>query len=171
MAYVAIVSTLIFGSLFVGATGFFQTSDGIGDYETAATDDIIGDGSNSGEQGDRDFDGLPDAVESQYGTDPDNEDTDGDGMLDGWEVDNGLNPLDNGESDDVENDPSEADADDAEVQEEDDSWPNPDDGYNGDPDRDGLINSVEVTEGTNPRLADTDGDGLNDKWEVTYKKK
>ena len=67
-------------------------------------------------------------MESQYGTDPDNEDTDGDGMLDGWEVDNGLNPLDNGESDDVENDPSEADADDAEVQEEDDSWPNPDDG-------------------------------------------
>ena len=170
MAYVAIVSTLIFGSLFVGATGFFQTSDGVGDYETAATDDIIGDGSNSGDQGDRDFDGLPDAVESQYGTDPDNEDTDGDGMLDGWEVDNGLNPLDNGESDDVENDPSEADADDAEVQEEDDSWPNPDDGPNGDPDRDGLINSVEVTEGTNPRLADTDGDGLNDKWEVTYKR-
>ena len=34
MAYVAIVSTLIFGSLFVGATGFFQTSDGVGDYET-----------------------------------------------------------------------------------------------------------------------------------------
>ena len=170
MAYVAIVSTLIFGSLFVGATGFFQTSDGVGDYETAATDDIIGDGSDSGKQGDRDFDGLPDAVESQYGTDPDNEDTDGDGMLDGWEVDNGLNPLDNGESDDVENDPSEADADDAEVQEEDDSWPNPDDGPNGDPDRDGLINSVEVTEGTNPRLADTDGDGLNDKWEVTYKR-
>ena len=113
-----------------------QTSDGVGDYETAATDDIIGDGSNSGDQGDRDFDGLPDAVESQYGTDPDNEDTDGDGMLDGWEVDNGLNPLDNGESDDVENDPSEADADDAEVQEEDDSWPNPDDGL--------LVTQIEM---------------------------
>ena len=27
MAYVAIVSTLIFGSLFVGASGYFQTSE------------------------------------------------------------------------------------------------------------------------------------------------
>ena len=169
MAYVAIVSTLIFGSLFVGATGFFQTSDGVGGYESAATDDIIGDGSNTGESLDSDDDGLPDAIEAQYGTDPNDPDTDKDTMSDGWEVENGLNPLDNGESDDAENDPSEANSEDAEVQEEEDSWPDPDDGPNGDPDRDGLINSVEVSEGTNPRLADTDGDGLNDKWEVTYK--
>ena len=91
-------------------------------------------------------------------------------MSDGWEVANGLNPLDNGESDDAENDPSEANSDGAEEQEEDDSWPDPDDGPKGDPDRDGLINSIEIEEGTNPRLADTDGDGLNDRWEVTYKK-
>ena len=70
MAYVAIVSTLIFGSLFVGATGFFQTSDGVGDYESAATDDIIGEGSNTGQSLDSDGDGLPDAIEAQYGTDP-----------------------------------------------------------------------------------------------------
>ena len=169
MAYVAIVSTLIFGSLFVGATGFFQTSDGVGDYESAATDDIIGEGSNTGQSLDSDGDGLPDAIEAQYGTDPNDPDTDKDTMSDGWEVANGLNPLDNGESDDAENDPSEANSEDAEVQEEEDSWPDPDDGPKGDPDRDGLINSVEVLEGTNPRLADTDGDGLNDKWEVTYK--
>ena len=35
MAYVAIVSTLIFGSLFVGASGYFQTSSETGGYETA----------------------------------------------------------------------------------------------------------------------------------------
>ena len=170
MAYVAIVSTLIFGSLFVGASGFFQTSEGAGDFDPAAEDDLIGEGSNTGQSMDSDNDGLVDAVESQYGTDPTNPDTDGDGMEDGWEVENGLNPLDNGESDDAENDPSEASSDGAEEQEEEDSWPDPDDGPKGDPDRDGLINSVEVEEGTNPRLADTDGDGLNDKWEVTYKR-
>lgn len=169
MAYVAIVSTLIFGSLFVGATGFFQTSETAGDFDAAAEDDIIGDGSNSGLSVDSDGDGLPDVIEAQYGTDPNDPDTDKDTMSDGWEVENGLNPLDNGESDDAENDPSESNSEDAEEQDEDDSWPDPDDGPKGDPDRDGLINSVEVLEGTNPRLSDTDGDGLNDKWEVTYK--
>ena len=138
MAYVAIVSTLIFGSLFVGASGFFQTSEGAGDFDPAAEDDLIGDGSNTGQSMDSDDDGLVDAVESQYGTDPFNNDTDGDGMEDGWEVENGLNPLDNGESDDAENDPSEANSDGAEEQEEEDSWPDPDDGPKGDPDRDGL---------------------------------
>ena len=170
MAYVAIVSTMIFGSLFVGASGFFQTSEGAGDFDPAAEDEIIGEGSFIGDADDKDDDGLPDSVEAQYGTEVDNPDTDGDGMSDGWEVQNGLNPLDNGESDDAENDPSEATSDGAEVQEEDDAWPNPDDGPKGDPDRDGLINSIEIEEGTNPRLADTDGDGLNDKWEVTYKR-
>ena len=33
-------------------------------------------------------------------------DTDNDGMSDGWEVQHGLNPLDNGESEDIEVDPS-----------------------------------------------------------------
>ena len=37
MAYVAIVSTLIFGSLFVGATGLFQTSSELGDFD----DDVV----------------------------------------------------------------------------------------------------------------------------------
>ena len=68
MAYVAIVSTMIFGSLFVGASGFFQTSEGAGDFDPAAEDDLIGDGSNTGESKDSDGDGLVDAVEAQYGT-------------------------------------------------------------------------------------------------------
>ncbi|MDP6865195.1 MAG: hypothetical protein QGG96_07295 [Candidatus Poseidoniaceae archaeon] len=169
MAYVAIVSTLIFGSLFVGATGFFQTSDGAGDFDSAAEEDLIGGGTNADLAADSDGDGLPDSLEeSQYGTDPHDEDTDKDGMSDGWEIEHGLNPLDNGESDDAENDPSEANSEDAEIQEETDSWPDPDDGPNGDPDRDGLINSIEQELGTDPRRADTDNDGLNDKWESSY---
>ena len=118
MAYVAIVSTMIFGSLFVGASGFFQTSEGAGDFDPAAEDDLIGEGSNTGESKDSDGDGLVDAVEAQYGTDPFDPDTDKDTMSDGWEVANGLNPLDNGESDDAENDPSEANSEGAEEQEE-----------------------------------------------------
>lgn len=43
---------------------------------------------------DTDGDGLSDLAESAWGTDPNNPDTDGDGMPDGWEVMNGLNPLD-----------------------------------------------------------------------------
>ena len=41
MAYVAIVSTMIFGSLFVGANGFFQTSEGAGDFDPAYEDDLL----------------------------------------------------------------------------------------------------------------------------------
>ena len=45
MAYVAIVSTLIFGSLFVGISGYWQTNEAVGDYVSAAEDDLRGDGS------------------------------------------------------------------------------------------------------------------------------
>ncbi len=51
--------------------------------------------------GDDDNDGLTNTDAVIYGTDPQNEDTDDDGMLDGWEVLNGLNPL----YDDANNDP------------------------------------------------------------------
>lgn len=43
-------------------------------------------------QDDQDKDGLSAALESFYGTDPTNPDTDGDGVKDGAEVDQGLNP-------------------------------------------------------------------------------
>lgn len=36
--------------------------------------------------GDRDYDGIPDDEEAQYGTDPNRSDTDGDGLSDGEEV-------------------------------------------------------------------------------------
>jgi len=46
------------------------------------------------ENSDYDFDGLTIWNEVKiYGTDPFNSDTDGDGLLDGWEVENGSDPL------------------------------------------------------------------------------
>ncbi|MGL5487509.1 MAG: inverse autotransporter beta domain-containing protein [Shewanella sp.] len=44
--------------------------------------------------GDRDGEGLTNGQENQLGTDPDKKDTDGDGIDDKTEVDNGSNPLD-----------------------------------------------------------------------------
>ena len=76
MAYAAIVSTLIFGSIFVGLSGYFQTSEGLGGFESAADDDLIGGGTSLGIAIDTDGDGLSDVLENtQYGTDPDDPDT------------------------------------------------------------------------------------------------
>ena len=170
MAYVAIVSTLIFGSIFVGFTGVLQTSESLGNFDSASDDDIQDDGISSSETLDSDNDGLPDTLEeTQYGTDPLDEDTDGDGMSDGWEVKYGLNPLDNGEADPLVQDPGEADdADDANQENETDSWPDPNQGPNGDPDNDGLTNQVEQNLSTDPQRSDTDNDGLNDRWESLH---
>jgi hypothetical protein len=48
------------------------------------------------------------------------------------------------------------------------TFPNPDNGPFGDPDRDRLINADEASLGTNPNLQDSDGDGLNDRWDSLY---
>ena len=170
MAYVAIVSTLIFGSLFVGVSGFFQTSEDIGGFESAVEDDLRGDTDAIADSKDTDEDGLSDRLEeTQYGTDPNDKDTDNDGMEDGWEVQHGLNPLDNGDSEDLEVDPTQTDeTEDASIENESDSWPDPNQGPNGDPDQDGLTNQAEQELGTDPQRADTDNDGLNDRWESQY---
>lgn len=90
---------------------------------------------------DSDNDALSDSAELALGLNPLDNDTDNDGLLDGYERRNGLNPLDNGSID-------------------------PRNGATGDPDGDGLSNVQEQTAQTIPTNADTDGDGLNDGFEV-----
>lgn len=94
---------------------------------------------------DADRDSLNDSVEVGIGTDPNNPDTDGDGVDDGTEVRLGTDPL----------------------------VPNNLDpifvaigGDESDNDRDSLAASLEAVLGTNPALADTDGDGIRDDYEI-----
>ena len=71
-------------------------------------------------------------------TDPLNADTDGDGLPDGWEVNHGLDPLDNG----TYNFRTGAAG-------------NPANGASGDPDGDGFTNAQELANGTDPNNPDT----------------
>ena len=99
---------------------------------------------------DPDGDGLTNAQEALEGTNPNNPDTDGDGLNDGTEY-NGAdgNPLTMSDNTDPL-DPCD---------------PNPT-APTCDQDNDGLTNAEETSAGTNPTVADTDGDGLNDGEEV-----
>jgi hypothetical protein len=76
------------------------------------------------------------------------DDSDGDGMPDGWESVMNLDPYDNGSSGET--------------------TPGAMDGVNGalaDPDSDGLPNWFDYAAGTNPRDSDSDGDGTPDALE------
>ncbi len=123
--------------------------------ETSATKaDSDADGLNDGFGEDKDFDGkitgdtdndrIYDAGEAWTETDPLKSDTDGDGLPDGWEVQYGLDPLDDG-TDDLKT----ADAADGTVRE----------GAAGDPDNDGFNNALELANGTNPAQVTTIGNG------------
>ena len=88
---------------------------------------------------DFDGDGLTNWEEIDiYYTDPLNPDTDGDGLPDGWEVANNLDPND----------------------------ATGDNGADGDPDADGLTDLEELDNDTDPNNLDTDGDGITDGGEV-----
>lgn len=88
--------------------------------------------------GDFDGDGLSNLAEVlTHQTNPLKEDTDGDGLLDGWEVANSLDPNDDGTT-------------------------NVNNGGSGDPDNDGLTNAEEQDLGTDPNDADSDDDGITD---------
>ncbi len=78
------------------------------------------------------------------------EDDDGDGMPNGWEVQNGLDPLDSSDAHWCEGDWAEGDSD----------------GVCNDGDEDGLSNLEEFLNSTNPNSPDSDGDGLPDGYEV-----
>ena len=138
-----------------------------GGFDAAGSDVVISEDEVQQAGRDSDEDGLPDRMEQTlYGTDHNNPDTDGDGLEDGWEVANGLDPLDSGEPDDRDIENTNADGEDAGEQNE--TFPDPDNGPYGDPDRDGLTNEQEAAIGTNPTASDSDGDGLNDRWESLY---
>ncbi|WP_051620491.1 S-layer homology domain-containing protein [Paenibacillus sp. UNC451MF] len=115
---------------------------------------------------DTDSDGLPDFLEATIGTDPANPDTDGDGLLDGYEyIVLQTDPLKrdtdgNGVTDDAED----FDADGLTNIQEMALKTNP---YSADSDGDGLPDSQEIaTYRTDPMKKDTDGDGLGDGGEI-----
>ncbi len=89
---------------------------------------------------DSDNDGLDNACECQLGTHPYQEDTDGDGLLDGEEDANHNCTFDPGSG---ETDPRESDTD-----------------------VDGLDDGAEIDQGTDPLDPDTDADGVDDGAEV-----
>ncbi len=91
-------------------------------------------------QGDPDGDHMVNIDEWANGTDPNVVDTDDDGLLDQWEVENGLNPLNASDEN----------------------------GSGGDYDGDGLTNEQEQLYHTNPVDADTDADTLPDEWELAF---
>jgi len=161
-------------------TGLDSDSNGLPDYWEKS---YFGQtGQNPDE--DPDNDGLSNLQEYLLGTNPQNNDSDGDGMSDGWEVQHQLNPRLVNNEEDVDQDglnnedeflagtdPRNSDSDGDGMS---DGWevrfgsdPTVNDA-DSDLDGDGLSNTEELTLGTNPLNADTDNDGMSDGWEVGY---
>lgn len=138
----------------------------------------------NGAAGDPDNDLLQNLDEQTAGTDPQDNDSDDDTLLDGQEVnDLGSNPLSVDSDGDTLNDADEVnvhstspileDTDDDTLRDDyevannlDPNVSTGDDGADGDPDADNLSNENEVIAGTDPQDADSDDDDVNDGDEV-----
>lgn len=159
-----ILATVLLASLLAACDGSNGTLVDTGN--AASTLDTDGDGILDATDTDDDNDGVLDTQEATDGTNPLNADTDGDGLSDGDEKTKGTNPL-------------KADSDGDGVNDKDDAFPlDPTkggtaaldtdgdgilDATDTDDDNDGVLDTQEVTAGTDPLKADTDGDGANDK--------
>lgn len=131
---------------------------------------------------DDDMDGLTSREEKELGTDPNNPDTDGDGLKDGEEVNtfmtNPLNPDTDGDglSDGAEvnthkTDPNKADTDSDGLKDGEEVTKYKTDPLKADTDGDSLFDGDEVMKHkTDPLKADTDSDGLNDGDEIKIHK-
>jgi|GEM_PF-6233506 len=97
---------------------------------------------------DSDGDGVTDFEEKEDGTDPLKTDSDDDGVNDKDEKDNGTDPLKSDTDDDTISDGEEK--------------TNGTDPLKPDTDDDGVNDGEEKTDGTNPLKPDTDDDGVND---------
>ncbi|MFK8013982.1 MAG: hypothetical protein AB8G17_00905, partial [Gammaproteobacteria bacterium] len=121
-------------------------SDGTNDQaDPANTDPCIPSAANAACATDTDNDGLRDSLEMILGTDPNNPDTDEDGISDGVETGGDAVPGPG------ETDPLDRDSDDDGLLDGDE-----------DRDRDGVVDAGE----TDPADGDSDGDGLNDGLEL-----
>lgn len=128
---------------------------------------------------DLDSDGLTNLEEGLLGTDPFNPDSDGDGLLDGEEVNTygtlPTNPdtdgdgISDGDEITVYNtNPTLSDSDDDQLSDYDELFVHNTDPNQSDSDNDGLTDGDEVNiYTTDPNLIDTDSDGLDDYEEVT----
>ncbi len=134
---------------------------GTADYDNDAYWNAVAGLTFSGEDenADADKDGLTNKIEKQLGTNKNNPDSDGDGLLDGEEFTT------------HQTEPLKVDSDGDGLSDYDEVKTHNTNPRNADSDGDGLDDKAEVvTYGTDPLKADTDGDGLNDKDEVmTYK--
>lgn len=168
-----------------------------GNTNASANDNVNQNGSSadnnnaandSGSPGDTDDDGLSDDLEATLGTDPNKPDTDGDGLSDNTEVEAGTNPLTVDTDGDTLTDgdeiahgtnPQSADTDDDGLNDAQEraagtnpnDWDTDGDAYEGQFGpyflRGGDGDEV-LTYGTNPLVADSDGDGLQDGYEFYY---
>jgi hypothetical protein len=156
-----------------------QIEEEIQEQLSKPADEVVVPSSDPVLKPDFDKDGIPD--EDELGlpnsTEPDDPDTDDDGMHDGWEVEFGLNPLSSDENGNGVADAAEDfDGDGLENVYEFYLYTNPyssDTDGNGtsdaneDFDGDGLNNKDEFSYSTDPLNPDSDGDGLKDGDEIS----